>query len=132
MATRVADPETPQIAPSWSIDAARALYNIEGWGAGFFDINDAGHVIVRPDRDRPDRTLDLFDIARDLEEQGVTLPVLLRFSDILRSRIEQLTLRFSEARAEFGFTGQYTALYPIKVNQQRHVVQEIVEFLEEH
>jgi arginine decarboxylase len=132
MATRIIDTEPPQIAPTWSIDAARALYNIEGWGAGFFDVNDAGHVIVRPDRDRPDRTLDLFDIARDLEEQGVTLPVLLRFSDILRSRIEQLTLRFSEARAEFGFTGEYTTVYPIKVNQQRHVVQEIVEFGKQH
>ena len=133
MATRIADiTDTPQITPAWSIDAARALYNIEGWGAGFFDVNDAGHVIVRPDRDHPDRTLDLFDIARDLEEQGVTLPVLLRFSDILRSRIEQLTNRFNEAREEFGFTGEYTTVYPIKVNQQRHVVQEIVDFGKEH
>src|SRR4051812_11811435 len=103
MATRIADnAETPQIVPDWSIDAARALYNIEGWGAGFFDVNDAGHVIVRPDRDRPDRVLDLFETARALEEQGVTLPVLLRFSDILRSRIEQLPRRFNEARQEFG------------------------------
>src|SRR6185503_1068223 len=130
MATRVsaAEAETPQIVPSWSIDAARALYNIEGWGAGFFDINDAGHVIVRPDRDRPERVLDLFEIARDLEEQGVTLPVLLRFSDILRSRIEQLTRRFQEAQQEFGYSGGYTTVYPIKVNQQRHVVEEIVDF----
>src|SRR6185295_19762731 len=107
MATRVsaADAETPQIVPAWSIDAARALYNIEGWGAGFFDVNEAGHVIVRPDRERPERVLDLFEIARDLEEQGVTLPVLLRFSDILRSRIEQLSRRFEEARQEFGYTG---------------------------
>ena len=130
MATRVtaAESETPQIVPSWSIDAARALYNIEGWGAGFFDVNDAGHVIVRPDRDRPERVLDLFEIARDLEEQGVTLPVLLRFSDILRSRIDQLSRRFQEARQEFGYTGGYTTVYPIKVNQQRHVVEEIVDF----
>jgi arginine decarboxylase len=129
MATRIADnTEEPQIVPTWSIDSARALYNIEGWGAGFFDINDAGHVIVRPDRDRPERVLDLFEIARDLEEQGVTLPVLLRFSDILRSRIEQLSRRFQEARQEFGYTGGYTTVYPIKVNQQRHVVEEIVDF----
>ena len=74
--------------PAWSIEAARDLYNIEGWGAGYFDINDQGHVVVRPDTDRPERTLDLFDLARDLEEQGVALPVLLRFSDILRSRIQ--------------------------------------------
>src|SRR4051812_11236092 len=130
MATRVSatEAETPQITPTWSIDAARALYNIEGWGAGFFDVNEAGHVIVRPDREHPERTLDLFDIARDLEEQGVTLPVLLRFSDILRSRIAQLTSRFNEAREEFGYTGGYTTVYPIKVNQQRHVVEEIVDF----
>src|SRR5579864_6617997 len=98
MATHIADAESAVTGTTWSIDAARAMYNIEGWGAGFFDINDAGHVVVCPDRERPDRTLDLFDIARDLEEQGVTLPVLLRFSDILRSRIEQLTRRFHEAR----------------------------------
>ena len=97
MATRIAaDAETaPDVPPVWSIDAARSLYNIEGWGAGFFDVNDAGHVIVRPDREHPERVLDLFEIARDLEEQGVTLPVLLRFSDILRSLIEQLSRRFN-------------------------------------
>jgi arginine decarboxylase len=133
MATRIAEgAPVAQITPSWSIDTARALYNVEGWGAGFFDINDVGHVIVRPDRDHPERTLDLFDIARDLEEQGVTLPVLLRFSDILRSRIAQLTNRFNEARQEFNYTGDYTTVYPIKVNQQRHVVQEIVAFGKEH
>jgi arginine decarboxylase len=130
MATRVtaAESEQAQIVPSWTIDAARALYNIEGWGAGFFDVNEGGHVVVRPDRDRPDRVLDLFEIARDLEEQGVTLPVLLRFSDILRSRIDQLSRRFQEARQEFGYSGGYTTVYPIKVNQQRHVIEEIVEF----
>jgi arginine decarboxylase len=112
----------------WSIDSSRALYRIDGWGAGFFDINEAGHVIVRPDKDRPDHIIDLFEITNDLEEQGIALPVLLRFSDILRSRIEDLTTRFEQAREEFGFTGGYTTVYPIKVNQQRHVVEEIVEF----
>ncbi len=112
----------------WSIDAARALYRIEGWGAGFFDVNEAGHVVVRPDKDRPDHIVDLYEITNDLEEQGIALPVLLRFSDILRSRIEDLTTRFEQAREEFGYTGGYTTVYPIKVNQQRHVVEEIVEF----
>ncbi len=116
----------------WSIDAARALYRIEGWGAGFFDVNDEGHVIVRPDKDRPDHTIDLYEITNDLEEQGIALPVLLRFSDILRSRIEDLTTRFEQAREEFGYTGGYTTVYPIKVNQQRHVVEEIVEFGQAH
>ncbi len=91
-------------------------------------MNDEGHVIVRPDKDRPDHIVDLYEITNDLEEQGIALPVLLRFSDILRSRIEDLTTRFEQAREEFGYNGGYTTVYPIKVNQQRHVVEEIVEF----
>ena len=116
----------------WTIDAARALFNIEGWGAGFFDINDRGHVVVRANKDHPEHELDLYDISMDLEEQGIALPVLLRFSDILRSRIESLTTRFDQAREEFGYSGGYTTVYPIKVNQQRHVVEEILEFGKSH
>ncbi len=119
---------SPSPAEPWSIASARALYNIEGWGIGFFDINEAGHVVVRPDRAKKDRELDLFELANDLEEQGVGLPLLLRFSDILRSRIESLNEKFARAREEYGFSGGYTTVYPIKVNQQRHVVEEIVEF----
>jgi arginine decarboxylase len=112
----------------WTIESARSLYNIEGWGIGFFDINESGHVVVRPDREKTDRELDLFELANDLEEQGVGLPLLLRFSDILRSRIESLNEKFSRARTEYAYEGGYTTVYPIKVNQQRHVVEEIVEF----
>jgi arginine decarboxylase len=116
----------------WSIDRARTLYNIDGWGAGFFDIDEHGHVVVRPDKEHPERQLSLHDLANDLEEQGVALPVLLRFSDILRSRIEALSDRFQNAIAEFEYTGGYTTVYPIKVNQQRHVVEEIVQFGAKH
>jgi arginine decarboxylase len=127
MATRTRRRDAPVEIP-WSIDAARALYHIDGWGAGYFDISEQGHVVVRPDSNRPERVVDLQEIAQDLEEQGVALPVLLRFSDILRSRIESLSARFESAIAEFGYTGAYTTVYPIKVNQQRHVVEEIVAF----
>jgi arginine decarboxylase len=132
MATNIADTEAAAGAAGWTIDSARALYNVEGWGAGFFDVNESGHVIVRPDKERPDRIIDLYEITNDLEEQGIALPVLLRFSDILRSRIEALTTRFEQAREEFGYNGGYTTVYPIKVNQQRHVVEEIVEFGKSH
>ena len=142
MATQTAEKteKTEKAAPNgaaatpapWSIEQARALYNIEGWGAGFFDINAKGHVVVSPDRDRPDSTVDLYDIAMDLEEQGIALPVLLRFSDILRARIEALNYRFESAIQEFEYKGGYTTVYPIKVNQQRHVVEEIVEFGSRH
>ncbi len=113
---------------AWTIQDAKELYNIDGWGAGFFDINEKGHVVVRPDPDAAERTLDLFELGVDLEAQGVTLPVLLRFSDILKRRIETLSESFAQATREFEYSGGYTTVYPIKVNQQRHVVEEIVKF----
>lgn len=112
----------------WTTERSRSLYNIEGWGNGYFNINDRGHVVVRPDQDENGRELDLYELAMDLEAQGVGLPLLLRFSDILKSRIESLAERFANAIREFRYEGTYTTVYPIKVNQQRHVVEEIVEF----
>src|SRR3954470_8485280 len=132
MATRMGEGVGEATRSDWSIESARTLYNVEGWGAGFFDVNEKGHVIVRPDKDRPDAVIDLFEVTNDLEEQGMALPVLLRFSDILRSRIEALTTRFQLAREEYAYTGGYTTVFPIKVNQQRHVVKEIVEFGKPH
>ncbi|HSJ13750.1 MAG TPA: biosynthetic arginine decarboxylase [Longimicrobiales bacterium] len=116
---------------SWTLEDARELYNIEGWGIGYFEINEKGHVTVHPTKER-ERGLDLYELAMDLEAQGIRLPLLLRFSDILRTRIQTLSDRFEAARAEFGYQGEYTTVYPIKVNQQRHVIEEIVEFGESH
>ncbi|NJD10617.1 MAG: biosynthetic arginine decarboxylase [Gemmatimonadetes bacterium] len=116
---------------AWSIEDARELYNIEGWGIGYFDINARGHVTVHPTRE-PERSLDLFELAMDLEAQGIRLPLLLRFSDILRTRIQTLTDRFEAARAEFDYQGRYTPVFPIKVNQQRHVVEEILSYGADH
>ena len=118
-------------ATSWTVDDSRELYNVEGWGIGYFAINDEGHVTVHPTKE-PDRGFDLYEMARDLEQQGVGLPLLLRFSDILRNRIQALTGRFEQAIREFEYEGGYTSVYPIKVNQQRHVVEEIVAYGEEH
>jgi arginine decarboxylase len=98
-----------------------------GWGLGYFRINAEGHVMVHPDANRK-RGLDLFRLAMDLNAQGVGLPLLLRFSDILQSRIQALATEFGNAIREFGYQGSYTTVYPVKVNQQRHVIQEIVEF----
>jgi arginine decarboxylase len=123
--------ESESDEPSWTLDDARDLYNIDGWGVGYFKVNEAGHVAVHPSRD-PDRGLDLFEIAMDLEAQGVVLPLLLRFPDILRTRIETLTTRFARAMKEFEYDGGYTLVYPIKVNQQRHVVEELVQYGDAH
>jgi arginine decarboxylase len=106
---------------------AEKLYNMSGWGQGYFRVSPEGHVNVHPDANRK-RGLDLYQLAMDLNAQGVGLPLLLRFSDILRSRIQSLASEFASAIKEFGYQGAYTTVYPVKVNQQRHVVQEIVEF----
>jgi arginine decarboxylase len=113
--------------PSWTVKDAEKLYNMSGWGLGYFRVSPEGHVTVHPDANRK-RGLDLFQLAMDLNAQGVGLPLLLRFSDILRSRIQSLASEFASAIKEFGYEGAYTTVYPVKVNQQRHVVQEIVEF----
>lgn len=111
----------------WTVDDSKELYQVEGWGIGYFDINEAGHVTVHPTKER-NRFLDLFELCRDLEQQGVGLPVLLRFSDILRTRVQELSNCFQVAMKEVEYSGGYTTVYPIKVNQQRHVVEEILGF----
>jgi arginine decarboxylase len=116
---------------SWTIDDALELYNVEGWGVGYFGINERGHVTVHPTKEA-DRSLDLYELAQDLAAQGVSLPLLLRFSDILRTRVESLASRFDKAIDEFEYDGRYTTVYPIKVNQQRHVVEEILDFGRTH
>src|SRR5678816_2599333 len=118
---------TTVAAPAFSPADAEKLYNMRGWGLGYFRVSPEGHVTVHPDGN-PKRGLDLFQLALDLNAQGVGLPLLLRFSDILRSRIQALATQFESAMKEFGYDGSYTTVYPVKVNQQRHVVQEIVEF----
>jgi arginine decarboxylase len=100
---------------------------MKGWGLGYFRINAEGRVAVHPDASR-DRGLDLYTLAMDLNAQGVGLPLLLRFSDILRARIQALATQFNTAIKDSGYSGKYTTVYPVKVNQQRHVVEEIVEF----
>jgi len=100
---------------------------VEGWGIGYFDVNEKGHVVVHPTRE-PGRAIDLYDFAVDMEAQGIGLPLLLRFSDILRTRVATLAEKFGNAIREFEYEGSYTTVYPIKVNQQRHVVEEIAEY----
>jgi arginine decarboxylase len=116
---------------AWTIEDSSELYNVEGWGVGYFGINAEGHVTVHPTRD-PDRPLDLYELAQDLEAQGVGLPMLLRFSDILRTRIETLSEKFEAAIQAYEYENGYSIVYPIKVNQQRHIIEEIVAFGEQH
>jgi len=108
----------------WSLADAEETYGLGRWGCGYFRINDDGHVAVVGDRG----SLDVKVLVDDLTRRGIQLPILIRFSDLLRSRIEQLNGAFSQAIEECGYRGQFRGVYPIKVNQARKVVEEIVDF----
>ncbi|QEA38875.1 biosynthetic arginine decarboxylase [Pistricoccus aurantiacus] len=108
-------------------ERARHTYNIDQWGSGYFDVDDTGHALVRPlGSEIPGPSLSLSELAKRLQATGLRLPVLVRFTDILHDRVEQLCAAFDHARQEHHYIGGYTAVYPIKVNQQRRVVEEIL------
>lgn len=109
----------------WSIDASADLYRLRGWGEPYFDINRHGHIEVSPTGDG-ERRVDLFRLVQDLQTRNLTLPLLIRFSDILGDRIRRLNESFAQAIAEYEYTGTYRGVYPIKVNQQRHLIEELV------
>ncbi|MCG8591623.1 MAG: biosynthetic arginine decarboxylase [Proteobacteria bacterium] len=111
----------------WTTRDSLELYNVGAWGAGFFTVNDAGHVEVQP-RGKKGPRVDLYELVQDLHRRGFNTPVLVRFSDILASRVEGLAKSFDRAMREYEYTGSYRGVYPIKVNQQRHVVEEIVRY----
>ena len=129
--TRPADVETSKTsrkrAPQWTISDAVDLYGIDRWGKGYFGVNEQGHVVVHPTGE-PDVAVDLKQLVDELQERGLQPPLLLRFTDILKQRMADLHAAFTGAMSEYGYQGEYRAVYPIKVNQQRQVVQEIVEF----
>jgi arginine decarboxylase len=110
----------------WSVEKALQLYNIAGWGAGFFSANNKGHLIVHP-HGQPGPQIDLMDVVDDIRERKLGFPCIVRFQDILRARVKQLNEAFRAAIAQHGFKGNYQGVYPVKVNQMREVVEEIVD-----
>ncbi len=111
----------------WKVQDATELYGIRHWGKGYFGVNRAGHVTVHPDKN-PARGIDLKELTDQLQTRGIQLPILLRFTDILRHRVGEIHEAFKHAIHEYGYQGAYCCVYPIKVNQQRHVVEEILDF----
>jgi len=112
---------------AWTVKDSSDLYNVQGWGRDFFTINEAGHVEVTPAGPSAPG-IDLKDLVDDLRSRGLNMPLLIRFSDILRTRVLQLCGSFQQAIAEYDYKGSYRGVYPIKVNQQRHVVEELIEY----
>src|SRR5580658_4898172 len=119
--TNSPDPTRP-----WDIEAARTLYNIQRWGAKYFDINDAGHVVAKPLQDAG-ASVDLTDVIEEARGRGLKFPLLIRFQDILRHRVEAINQAFRNSIAEFNYQGKYRGVFPIKVNQLREVVEEILD-----
>ncbi len=116
---------------TWTIQDSADLYNIRNWGKGYFTINADGNVAVCPNR-REDQQVDLKKLVDQLILRGIQLPVLIRFTDILKHRLGELHDAFKTAITDNSYNGTYTCVYPIKVNQQRHVVEEIVDFGKEY
>lgn len=107
---------------TWNLQQARDTYAIEHWGEGYFDIGANGHVYAYPSKNPDAGAVDLHAVAQSIHQEGLSLPVLVRFTDILKDRVHLLREAFDRARAEHGYAGIYTPVYPIKVNQQRGVV----------
>lgn len=116
---------------NWTIEKSENLYRIAGWGEPYFSINAAGHVTVSPKGDRGG-SLDLFELVNALRERNLSLPLLIRFSDILEHRIDRLNACFAKAIARYNYTGGYRGVFPVKCNQQRHLVEDIVRFGKPH
>ncbi len=114
----------PRPTDPWTIDDSLDLYGVNAWGGGYFGINADGHVVVRPDQ-TAEHEIDLDEVIRGLAARDLATPVVVRFSDILRHRLKRLHDGFAAAIAENDYRGRYTAVYPIKVNQQRLVVEEV-------
>ncbi|MDX2215308.1 MAG: biosynthetic arginine decarboxylase [Oculatellaceae cyanobacterium bins.114] len=118
-------------AKKWAIEDSEELYRINGWGEPYFSINAAGHVTVSPQGDRGG-SLDLFELVNALKQRNLGLPLLIRFSDILEDRIERLNACFARAITRYSYPGVYRGVFPVKCNQQRHLVEDLVRFGKPH
>ena len=111
----------------WTPQVASDFYDVPSWGKGYFSVGDNGHVRVHPEKD-PARSIDLKQLVDTLVLRGIDLPILIRFADILKHRLGEIHTAFETAIAEHKYQGSYCCVYPIKVNQQRQVVEEVLEF----
>ncbi len=114
-------------AERWSTTEAAELYDVAAWGKGYFSVGGDGHVHVHPTKD-PQRSIDLKELVDKLELRGISLPILIRFADILKHRLGDMHDAFEHAISDHSYKGGYSLVFPIKVNQQRQVVEEVFQF----
>lgn len=108
----------------WSIEESMKLYGVADWGKGYVGVNALGNVTITPGKE-PERSIDLFEVIEGLRERGIHTPVLLRFNDILSHRLREIRKAFDDTMGEQGYVGGYSCVYPIKVNQQRHICEQM-------
>jgi arginine decarboxylase len=118
--------DSAAITADWNIQDARNLYNIQSWGARYFDINDQGNVVAYPLQENG-ASVEILDVVEEAKARGLKFPLLVRFQDILRHRVEAVNLAFRASIKEYNYQGQYRGVFPIKVNQLREVVEEILD-----
>ncbi|MYJ60253.1 MAG: arginine decarboxylase, partial [Synechococcus sp. SB0672_bin_6] len=111
--------------PPWSAARSSRLYGLDAWGQPYFSINEQGHVVVRP-RGSRGGCLDLVALVQDLQARNLSLPLLIRFDDILEDRLAKLHGAFAQAVAQYRYQGRYQGVFPIKCHQQRHVLEHVV------
>ncbi|MFZ9621969.1 MAG: biosynthetic arginine decarboxylase, partial [Prochlorococcaceae cyanobacterium] len=111
---------------SWTAADGAALYGLDRWGEPYFSVSERGHVMVQPQGERGG-ALDLVELVRELQGRGLGLPLLIRFDDILEDRLERLHAAFERAIAQYGYGERYQGVFPVKCNQMRHVVEQLVE-----
>jgi arginine decarboxylase len=110
----------------WDIDAAIATYNVDAWGGGYFTVNSEGNVVAKPLQENGG-TINILEVVNEARARGLSFPLVIRFQDLLRHRVESVNLAFQDAINEFGYKGHYRGVFPIKVNQLREVIEEIVD-----
>src|SRR6202162_2853448 len=110
----------------WDIDAAIATYNVDAWGGGYFHVNFEGSVVAKPLQENGG-SINILDVVSEARARGLSFPLVIRFQDLLRHRVESVNIAFQNAITEFGYRGQYRGVFPIKVNQLREVIEEIVD-----
>ncbi|HYS95200.1 MAG TPA: biosynthetic arginine decarboxylase [Chthoniobacterales bacterium] len=110
----------------WDVESAIATYNVDGWGGGYFTVNAEGNVVAKPLQENGG-SITILEVVNEARSRGLSFPLVIRFQDLLRHRVESVNLAFQNAITEFGYRGQYRGVFPIKVNQLREVIEEIVD-----
>src|SRR5260370_11531946 len=110
----------------WDLESAISTYNVDGWGQGYFTVNSSGNVEARPLQDNGG-SIDLLAVVNEARARNLSFPLVIRFQDLLRHRVESINRAFQSAISEFDYRNQYRGVFPIKVNQLREVIEEIVD-----